>query len=860
MVEARVAQLEVENLLLKAQIKQYETILKAHGLEMKPQDPSLETSRSKAMKIQIFRDYFKGREDVYAVRFISKDKVGYAPQVASAYRYLTAKARQSIDKKLLYEPLNDAVIEGHLKGHKTIGIYPMLDDQTTYFLAIDFDKSSFKQDAQAVSQVAFKEGFDHLVEVSRSGNGAHLWFFFADQVTAKDARDLAKILLSKTMMEHRSLSLDSYDRLFPAQDYIEANQFGNLIALPLQGKSGMEGLTLFVDEHFEPYQDQYGRLLRTSKIQEEALLDYLKREKQHQAADLVTHNMHAFDLRPVDFSGPLTLIIDGDIIIDKHCLTPRSTQFFKRMAALLNPEYYKKKRQRFSTYTTPRIIELYQEDENTLSVPKGLIGLMIAALEQAHIAYTLIDKRVTPPMKQKLKFKYDLFKSQEALFQNVLNHEQGIIVAPTGFGKTIVAIALMAHRQLKTLIVSHRVTVCKQWRKQLEEQTNINQIGACYDGVDDLGHDVDIATFQTLKKRDIFAMKNDYGLIIIDEVHHLAAYSFEQVIRPLNAQYTYGLTATPNRSDGLEGITKLLISGIIAEETSTEHQLIKKLYPRFTQTMFTMDEDWHTLTQTIVKDEVRNNRIVQDIIKTFHEGKTLLVLTERIEHLENLRLALSSVQAHLFVLHGKLTSKEKQERLEALKQRQEPFILLSTGKYIGEGFDDNRLDTLFITMPFTWRGTLSQYVGRLNRQRQGKHELVVYDYVDIHARVFANMFLKRQRGYKSLGFEIIETEDSRQHFFSSNDYEKTLLEDMRHAEDTVVFYVRYGHAKRIEWLKQQVTIDSHVVQSEVNMIVIDQRIVWYGSLNPFVFKHQRLDSLLRLDNPALAKRLIGEKI
>ena len=851
-----IERLENENTRLSSLVAQYEEIIKSHGLMLNEIIEQTST-RTNDMKLKIFMDYFKGRQDCYAIRYDKEGKSGYTPRYKSEYRYISNKNRKGVSKDELYEPLTREVVATHLKGEETVGLYPMLDDQKTYLLAIDFDKQTYKRDVTAFCKVAVTEGFSPLIELSRSGKGAHVWFFFETKVLAKEARTLGKVLLSKTMLEQRSLSLDSYDRMFPAQDTIDDDQIGNLIALPLNGKSGQKGTTIFLDSSLTPFDDQYGQLLKVRKIKPGVLTAYLEENKFFQTLDNVSNKTKSLDIRPLDFLGKLVITIKNEIQIPKSVLTPRSEQFFMRISSVLNPDYYKKKAMRYSTYLTPRIIETCKNDRDTLYLPKGLLSKIAEVLNEANVDYSIIDERQSKTINSPISMRVDLYENQKTLFKETIKTNQGIIVAPTGFGKTVLGIKLATHYEMNTLILTHRVNICKQWKNQLVDLTNVTEVGQCYSGKCNLGNSIDIATFQSLlNNQSMERYKDHYGLILIDEVHHLAAYSFEKVIRSFSAKHVYGLTATPKRSDGLEVITEMLIGGIIAEGTSLTGSLQKDLYIRFVSTHFLFEDDLHKMTHTIMHDETRNTLIIDDILENYQNGKKILVLTERVEHTRILKEKLSLKVHHLFTVHGKLTYKERNTVFEEMMNIEEPFVILATGKYIGEGFDDNRLNTLLITMPFKWKGTLEQYVGRLNRQKPDKNQIAVYDYVDIESRVYSNMFLKRQKGYKKLGFSLVNEFDSKQYFYSEDEYQEKLTGDLSNASDTVFFMIRNSHPGKITKLIKQSKREVKEIKHETNMIIIDSYIIWYGSINPFVYSAKKQDSIMRIENRLLASKIL----
>ncbi len=865
MSENDIEQLKSRIIELEGEIKYYKKILDERHIKIDAYSfiPTI-TSLSTNDKISVFMHYFKGRSDCYALRWEKEGKNGYAPAYTNGAKYLTKDQRKEIPFSKLYEPLTDDIIETHLRGNSTVGLYPMLSDQTCYFLALDFDEESWKKDVIQFSNLCDTYGIDHLIEISRSGKGAHLWIFFEEPMLAKDVRRLGRFLLTKTMMLYGLSSFKSYDRMFPTQDYIEKNGIGNLIALPLQGKSGKQGRTLFVDKNLSPHQDQYHKLRQIKKLSKADFDHFFIEVSKTNEMGPFSDTTRIIDLDNFDFSESFELVINSQIRIKKSSLSVKATQFFKRAASIINPDFYKKQNMRVSTYGIPRVIELYEETHEEICIPVGLLKYIKTSLDKQRILYEIEDLRVKPKMRKLPKFAGVLSDEQQNCMMRISQNPNGVVIAPTGFGKTVLGISLITRLRLKTLVIVNRINLAEQWIDKMNQFTDIKDIGRLYDGHDDLGHDVDIALIQSLssytKIDDIII---NYGLIIIDEVHHLASMTYEKMIRRFWANHIIGLTATLKRSDGLEGIITTMIGPIVEEVDSDLKNLDKILTSRLTGFKLSngsIEVSIQDAYQELCENEDRNLMIINDIKSCIEMKQNILVLTDRIHHLEFLEKEINKFTQNLLVVHGQLTRKEKLDFREKLSNQKENVVILATGKYIGEGFDDDRLDTLFLTMPFRWRGTLQQYVGRLNRTHNEKNQIHVYDYADIQVRYFSAMYLERLKGYKKMGYELFATKTIQSTIYHVNEYEIKLMNDIKDA-NAITFIVRNSNENILNQLvnrclvKPQILIDGNQVS---NIIVVDHRFVWYGSINPFVFKHKAEDDIMRYEDVLLAEELIKQ--
>jgi superfamily II DNA or RNA helicase/very-short-patch-repair endonuclease len=753
------------------------------------------TSESGA-KITLFRSLFQGREDVYPVRFESQKtgRSGYAPACANEWaRGLCEKPRVKCaacpNRKLL--PVTDEVIRRHLSGMDergrafVIGVYPMLLDETCRFLALDFDGGEWRSDARAVLGICDQHSLPGALERSRSGNGGHIWLFFEEAIPARLARNLGSFLLTEAMEHRPEIGLKSYDRLFPNQDTLPKGGFGNLIALPLQKQARLKGNSLFVDDVFKAYTDQWtflSSLERISKAQCEALV----REAQSKGRITGVRSvlvLEADDDEPWNASPsrkprdpPITeplpleleLVLGDQIYVGKEPLPAQLRNRLLRLAAFQNPEFYRAQSMRLPVYDKPRIIQCAEDHPKHIALPRGLLGDVEAMLRQLKVKPVLRDERFAGTPLQ-LSFKGELRPEQLAAAKVMLTHETGVLAATTAFGKTVLAAWLIAQRGVNTLVLVHRQQLLKQWVERLSHFLDLptKEIGQIGSGRKQVTGQVDVAIIQSLVRKGVVNdLVANYGHLVVDECHHLSAHSFELVARRAKARFVTGLSATLTRKDGHHPII-FMQCGPIRYRVNAKEQAAARPFSHCVivrPTNFHMAEpaeensrfQFHALYQSLVADSARNQLIRQDVLDVVRAGRKPLVLTERTEHLDQLAGLLHAHIPHVITLKGGMGKKELRNALDQLNtlSEQDACVLIATGKFVGEGFDHPRLDTLFITLPISWRGTVAQYVGRLHRLHEHKHEVRVYDYADLNVPMLARMFDRRCEGYKSVGYAI----------------------------------------------------------------------------------------------------------
>ena len=723
-------------------------------------------------RVQIFKSLFRGRDDVYAVRWQSKNnKSGYTPACSLEWQpplcqKPNIKCSQCQVRKLI--PLSDETIYRHLSGEITIGLYPLLKDETCWFLAVDFDKRDWQKDIQAFVDTCQQLDVPVSIERSRSGNGGHVWLFFSEPISAKVARQLGHFILSETLSNRYEIGMDSYDRLFPNQDTLPKGGFGNLIALPLQRGPRIQLNSVFVDENFNAYEDQWGYLEKVRKLDLNAIKKILWATSQpKQIIQVKEVKDNDVDKLPL----AITIIEKNGLYLNKHEIPSQIMHEILKLSSIKNPEFFKAQARRLSTHSIPKNINCHEETTDFIIIPRGCKEALIKVLEGRGIT-ALFDDQTQLGETITSNFKGNLTPEQQVAVEKLLERPIGILSATTGFGKTVVAASLIAQRKVNTLIIVHRKQLIEQWKERLnvflDKDTLIGHISG---GKNKQTFNIDIATIQSLNYRgEIKDEVKNYGQVIVDECHHISAVSFEKVMKKVEAKYICGLTATPTRKDGLHSLMTMQLGSIFhrvtAKSYSKVHSFEHLLYPRYTQFKDNTTNDSKKIQdvyKALIQDDVRNRLIFDDVLQALDNGATPLILTERVEHVKILEGMFRNFVKNLIVLTGGMKSKEQLEKLNALQNlnANEERLIIATGKYIGEGFDHASLDTLFLVMPLSWKGTLQQYVGRLHRVDENKSVVKVYDYVDRKEPMLQRMFEKRLKAYQSMGYKLVDENKSK---------------------------------------------------------------------------------------------------
>jgi len=730
-------------------------------------------------KIALFKRLFRGRDDVYPQRWESaKGRSGYSPACGNEWKPgVCHKPRVKCGEcsKRLLLPVSDEVIFNHLSGKQTIGVYPLLNDDHCCFLTVDFDKQEWREDAKAFMQSCREMDIPAVLEISRSGNGAHIWIFFVAPVPAREARLLGAALISHTCERTRQLSLASYDRMFPNQDSMPKGGFGNLIALPLQKLPREHGYSVFVDEAFEPYPDQWAFLASiqpTSKVDMDNAI--LRSSRGHHPLD-VAFVSEGEQSKPWQRSSPsnnrlscelpesLVLVSANQLFIAKANVPQPLANRLVRLAAFQNPEFYKAQAMRMPVWNKPRIIGCAENYGQYIGLPRGCLDSVLSLFEKNDIRADIHDERISG-CKVAARFSGKLRKDQKKAVREMLKHEVGVLCAPTAFGKTVTAAAMIARRKVSTLVMVHRVDLLKQWQERLLTFLEIKteDLGVIGGGKKKPSGKIDIAVMQSLTRMDnLPELLDGYGQVIVDECHHLSAFSFETILKQVKARFVLGLTATPVRRDGHQPIIYMQCGPIRYRAAPSEVAPTQmEVWPRYLAApTITPDSPIQGVFKILANDIVRNRKITGDVIAAYREGRKILLLTERTDHLSFLHDGLVNEVEHCFVLHGRLSRKQRETVFSGLQALDgtAPRVLLATGRLIGEGFDHPPLDTLVLAMPISWKGTLQQYAGRLHRDHAEKKDVRIYDYVEADQPQLARMWDKRQRGYHAMGYRILES-------------------------------------------------------------------------------------------------------
>jgi len=782
----RISKLDAEKIEILAEIKTLQVSLCKEDQSFS--NPIfIASSLSSEEKISLFMSLFRGREDVFPKRWDNQKtgKSGYSPACSNEWVKGVCKKPQIKCSECPHQafiPVTEEVIRKHLsKRDCTIGVYPMLKDETCWFLAVDFDKEHWKRDAAAYLETCRFKNVLASFERSRSGNGGHVWIFFSEPIIASDARKMGAALLTETMERYPEIGFESYDRFFPNQDTMPTGGFGNLIALPLQRQPRENGNSVFLDEHFEPYADQWAYLASVRRMTPEdvrAIVDEASakgrilgvrmpiQEDEEKPWEMGPSRIKP-DI-PIDQKLPesIEVVLSNQLFIAKKDMQAALKNKLIRLAAFQNPDFYIAQAMRFSTFGKPRIIACAEDFPHHIGLPRGCLDDVIELFSSLGIKVEIDDKR-NSGKSVKTKFLGKLTPEQKRAVQKLLEHDIGVLAATTAFGKTVVAANIIAARKTNTLILVHRRQLLDQWVERLRTFLNIqpNQIGIIGGGKRKPAGIIDVAIIQSLVKKNIVDDSiAEYGQLIIDECHHISAVSFEAVSRASKAKYVLGLTATATRKDGHHPIIFMQCGPIRykvdakqqAKLRPFDHKVIVQRTGFQLQIPDTQKPTIQQLYAGITKDESRNQMIFDDVLNALEAGRSPLLLTERKDHAVALAERFSKFCKNVVIMVGGQATKQRdlvKKQLDSIPEGEERLII-ATGRYIGEGFDDSRLDTLFLTMPISWQGTLAQYAGRLHRLYHSKKEVIIYDYVDHFMPMLSKMAEKRMKGYEKLGYSM----------------------------------------------------------------------------------------------------------
>ena len=903
-----------------------------------------------------FMMFCRGRKDLYDLRYTNPKtgKNGYYTQCFNRWdRGCHIQKKDGVRCKdceiRAYKPVTLPLIKAHMNGtdpngNDVVAIYPMLENNLCQLLVFDFDNHAkgaeqedyaniddgWKEEINALRRICKNLNVDAVVERSRSGRGAHLWIFFKEMIPARLARKFGFALLEKGAESVNLKSFKYYDRMIPAQDALPEAGLGNVIALPLQGMALKSGNSAFVDENWNAYEDQLKVLAGTRRLTRQEIEDYLSLwystgfTSEDNGTDAPWDKNSEIEAGSV--KGVVRIVLADRIYIDSSGMSNKTKRQLRRMATFSNKQYFQNQAMDMPNYDESRFIYLGSDEGKYIVLPRGLREDILKKFDNAGISYKIEDKR-TQGRELNISFKGELRESQIPAVETMLENETGILHAATAFGKTVVCCDMIARRGISTLILVDRADLMNQWIKRLDEFLDIDEelpeyqtktgrtrkrkslIGNLQGAHDTLTGIVDVAMIRSLKKKDGFhPMLKEYAQVYFDECHHAASESAIEVLQEINAKYVYGVTATPKRGDGKEKINEFLLGPIryrfTAKDRAEEQNIDHLVYPRFTRTVKP-----HHLSKTpygndayelIRNNDVRDEQIIRDVADCVQAGRTPVVLTKYVDHANKLSERLKTCADRLILLTGANGTKARRAQVEELNRvdDSESLILVGTGSLLGEGFDFPRLDTLFMATPVSGENVVEQYVGRLNRDYDGKENVIVYDYVDSHIPKFDKMYAARLKAYKKIGYELCVNMDGEKQkanaIYDIENYAETYWKDLEEANSAVVVSsprlnnqkvdriinmlgkrrelgvkvtIVTWHPDAYKYGKDDVRMELMerlrkagfeirlVEESCEHYAVIDNEIVWYGSVN-LLSKEDAEDNLMRVCSKDIAAELL----
>jgi len=702
-------------------------------------------SQSTSEQVKLFKSIFRGREDVFALRWEKGKKSGYMPAYSyDPYMYALHKMNGGTFSNYTersYRPFTDEQLLKHLTGEQFLGTYPLLQDNTSWFIVADFDKDNWQEECKLFISVCKQHKIPVYLERSRSGNGGHVWIFFEQAYPAIKSRRLFKLLLEQCGSFSVFDKTSSFDRLCPNQDFLSGKGLGNLIALPLFKETLAQGNSCFIDtETLIPFDNQWDFLKQIKRISSadlDKLYDSIYKDKESKPY-------------PANANGKLIISLNNAVRMNRLGLTLPLINFLKTEFNLPNSEYFIMKKTQRNTWDTKRYFNLIEETENEVILPRGAIGKILRFFTTEKIDFEFDDLRKKA---KSILFVHDLSlrKHQHIAIEASNKKDFGVIVAPPGSGKTIMALKIIAEKQQPTLIIVHRKQLLEQWSERIEAFLKIpkNEIGKIGQGKIKIGKHITIGMIQSLGKKIADEKITDaFKTIIIDECHHIPAESYSTTIAKLHPYYQYGLTATPFRKYNNGKLIFAHLGEVIAEIKPQDIETYKRARIVISNTNFDIPfnsktDQFETLSKVLIHDSARNKLIIDDVSAEINKGRKAVIITERKEHIEALNQFLKQYY-EVVTLSGDDSESNRKLKWKTLNEGNYQ-VLITTGQFFGEGTDLQNANCLFLVYPFSFKGKLIQYIGRVQRSEVTP---VIYDYRDHRIDYLNRLFLKRNTYYR----------------------------------------------------------------------------------------------------------------
>ena len=702
-VELELEELYFQKQKLEEKIKELENFLKNQKSKDKKEF-------SKDEKIELFRELFISRTDIYAKKWKSKDgtKEGFSP---------VSKTFMGDD----FLPLTNKDLEEHLRGNIFLASYLIDKKQECKYVVLELNSEDVFKLQRALLELNISASYS-----LSSYNSIFAWIFFKEKISSNISFSFLYFLQKKA-----NISV----KLYPNSEFSTQEKLGSYVELPLQLFYRNKNRTVFLDINTKKvFHDQWNYLANIKKASKEQIYSF--------AQVLKPQNIQR-DLKTVDFpQNSIDIVLDSGINFPIQSLSKSFISKLKSFASFENPQIKLLLSLRKPLYNTPKYLKGYEESSEFLTLPRGLKEKLFEYLNYNLVKYKIIDNRVFENIETK-KILFTLRAEQEDAIKEILKYDSSICVAPPGFGKTLIGAKIFEQRAVKTLIIVNKNMLLDQWISRFVDYFGYKKsdIGFLGKSQNRLNGNIDIATMQSLN--NIPELVENYTQVIVDECHHIPALTFEQIVKNFKGKYILGLSATPNRKDELDPILYQQLGNISYEykkpKTHTNRLLVIK-------TEFTSSADnYAAIINELVSNEDRNRQIAKTIKENI--DRKILLLSDRIEHLNLLENILKEEKIDFVSVHG---SQNKKEQVENMQKVKTSSLILATSSFFGEGIDFPHLNTIIFATPISFYGRLIQYLGRIGR---GNQECLAIDFLDSKNAMLNSTYKKRLEGYKAMHYK-----------------------------------------------------------------------------------------------------------